>query len=134
MALKDRTRARMKAGLATVVERGEKVQAAALASRGPNPLLWGFLGGMMTRYFFLAVTDRQVVAVPIRGGQPLFAQPRDSVSISEATSHPIFNRVMVRLEDGTDVLFRIHRTWREEFEAFVEALGGTASAGKLQPG
>jgi hypothetical protein len=80
---------------------------------------------MITRYFYLAVTDRRVIAHPMRGGQPLFAEPRDTVSVAEAVPHPIFNRVMVRLPDGTDVLFRIHRTWRDEFEAFVDALGGT---------
>src|SRR6059036_1423974 len=116
MTLKDRTRDKMRGGLAPVLERGEKVRLAVLASRGPNPLLWGFLGGTMTKYFYLAVTDRRVIAQPMRAGQPLFAQPREAVSITEAAAHPIFNRVLVRLEDGTDVLFRIHRTWREEFE------------------
>jgi len=128
VALKDKPKARMMAALGSLMEPGEQVQAATMAIRGPS--LWlvgGILGALLTKYYWVAVTDRRVLAVRMgKTGDVLFSEPRASVKLAQAAAHPVYSKVALQRADGTVVKFRVHRMWREEFDALVAALGGAA--------
>ena len=130
MALKDKPKARMMQALGAMMEPGEHVQAAVMAIRGPSPwLLGGILGALFTKYYWVAVTDRRVLATRMgKTGDVLFADPRGSVTLAQATPHPLYSKLAVKRADGSVASFRVHRMWREEFDGVVSALGGTVPA------
>jgi len=130
MALKDKPKARMMAGLGSIMEPGEQIQAATMAMRGPSVwLVGGILGALLTKYHWVAVTDRRVLAVRMgKPGDVLFSEPRSSVKLAGATPHAIYSTLSIQRADGTVVKFRVHRMWREEYDALVAVLGGAVPA------
>ncbi|MDP9342678.1 MAG: hypothetical protein M3Q23_11430 [Actinomycetota bacterium] len=130
MGLKDKPKAKMLEGLGSIMEPGEQIQAAVMVLRGPS--LWlvgGILGALLTKYYWLAVTDRRVVAVRMgKPGDVLFSEPRASVKLAEATPHAVYSKLAIQRADGTVVRFRAHRMWREEYDSVVAALGGAVPA------
>jgi hypothetical protein len=130
VALKDKPKAQMMSGLNEVMEPGEQIQAATTAMRGPSPwLVGGLLGVLFTKQYWVAVTDRRVLAVRMRKtGEVLFSDPRASVRLSEASPHSVYSKLAIQRSDGTVIRFRVHRMWREEFDRVVTALGGGVPA------
>ena len=81
----------------------------------------------MTKYYWMAVTDRRVLAVLMgKPGEVLFSGPRGSIQLADATPHSIYSTLSIQRTDGSVVKFRVHRMWREEYEALVAALRGAA--------
>ncbi len=128
MALKDKPKAKMMAALGSIMEPGEQIQAATMAMRGPSVwLVGGVIGALITKYYWVAVTDRRVVAVRMgKTGDSLFSDPRASVKLVSATPHPLYSKLSIQRADGTVLKFRVHRMWREEYDALVAALGEAA--------
>jgi hypothetical protein len=128
VALKDKPKARMMEGLGSIMEPGERIQAATFAMRGPSMwLVGGIIGALVTKYYWVAVTDRRVLAVRQgKVGEELFSDPRGSVRLAGASPSPLYSKMSIQRADGSVLMFRVHRVWREEFDQVAAALGEPA--------
>jgi hypothetical protein len=133
--LKDKPKARMMEALGSLMEPGEQVQAASFVMRGPSVwLVGGLIGALVTKYYWLAVTDRRVLAVRAnKSREVLFSDPRAAVKVAETNPNPIYSKLSIQRADGSVVKFRVHRMWRAEYNQLVAALGGAAAGEAATP-
>jgi hypothetical protein len=134
MALrKETTKRQFAEALASMLEPGERVDAASLTKTGPSPwLAQGLIGILMfyvlgARIYYLVVTDRRVVFMQgsFWSGRPKglgHADARASVSVSDVRRRRIWSRLQYRRPDGTSLRLNFHRIWAREMDGVVQAL------------
>jgi hypothetical protein len=132
--------------LPSVLEPGERVEAATYLVSGPSPMwvagIFGVIGMLLlnVRYYFVAVTDRRVIfyAASFWSGRPkglAWADPRGSVSISDVvTDAKLWNHLSyARPGLGKPLRLNVHTFWREEMKAVVAVLTTPPAPGAWMP-
>jgi hypothetical protein len=134
MALrKETTKQQFNEALASVLEPGERVEAAAAVRTGPSPWLAVGVGVLILyalgmRMYYLAVTNRRVIfMVPsFWSGRPRglgHADPKGEVAVSDVRRKGVWSRATYRRPDGTALRLNFHRAWSTEMESVLRALG-----------
>jgi hypothetical protein len=125
------------AAIPSVLEPGEQVQAETLAQSGPSPWLAGLIGWVImliagARYYFIAVTDRRVLFMKasMMTGRPqglAWADPRGGVRVSDVNlTNAVWSKFRYHRPDGKDIRLNVHRFWRDDGQAVVNALTAQA--------
>jgi hypothetical protein len=132
------------AAIPAVLEPGEQIVAQTLSQSGPSPWLTGVIGLVImlvagARYYFIAVTDRRVLFMKASmiTGRPkglAWADPRGSVQVSDVDlNNVVWSKFRYRRPDGKDIRINIHRFWRDDGQAVVNALTGQTQAPTQNP-
>jgi len=127
------------AAIPALLEPGEHVQAETLSQSGPSPWLVGVIGWLImliggARYYFIVVTDRRVLFMKasMMTGRPrglAWADPRGAVEVSDVNlTNAVRSRLRYHRPDGKDIRLNVHRFWRNDGQAVVDALTTQAQA------
>jgi hypothetical protein len=129
-----------------LLEPGEQLAAGAYGASGPNPLwlsgLFGLIGMLVAgvRYYFVWVTDRRVIFMGASmmtsrpKGNVAWADPRSSVSISDATPAATWSWFRYQRPDAAKpIRMNFPRPWREDFAQMTQALSGTTPSAPSVP-
>ncbi len=127
------------AAIPAVLEPGEQVQAETLSQSGPSPWLAGVIGWLImliggARYYFIVVTDRRVLFMKasMMTGRPrglAWADPRGAVEVSDVNlTNAVWSKFRYQRPDGKDIRLNVHRFWRNDGQAVVNALTTQAQA------
>ncbi len=127
------------AAIPALLEPGEHVQAETLSQSGPSPWLVGVIGWLImliggARYYFIVVTDRRVLFMKasMMTGRPrglAWADPRGAVEVSDVNlTNAVWSRFRYHRPDGKDIRLNVHRFWRNDGQAVVDALTTQAQA------
>ncbi|HEX8098569.1 MAG TPA: hypothetical protein VF660_00020 [Actinomycetota bacterium] len=121
------------AAIPGVLEPGERVQAGTFTQSGPSPWLAGLVGWIVmliagARYYYVAVTDRRVLFMKasMLTGRPnglAWADPRGAAQVSDVNlTNAVWSKLRYRRPEGKELRLNIHRFWREDGQAVVDAL------------
>ena len=133
---KETIKAQMETALRSILQPGEQETASVLAIAGPSPWLamgvLGLIGALFTRYYYATVTNQRVIFVGTsrwtqRPKGMAFADPRSSAALESVKPSTLWSVIRYRRPDGSVLRLNVHRIWRQEFDAFVQALGGTVT-------
>jgi len=107
----------------------EDLRGMALGQSGPMPGLFGLVGMLFIKQYFVVLTTQRVIFVrssQLKGSPTAldFEDERDGVR-AEAGAEGRFWSTMTYYGSRT-VKLRYHKIWREEMNVIVHALGGGA--------
>lgn len=130
------------AAISAVLEPGEEAQAETLSQSGPSPWLAGvgpagvigWLNMLIAgdRYYFIVVTDRRVLFMKasMMTGRPrglAWADPRGAVEVSDVNlTNAVWSKFRYHRPDAEDIHLNVHRFWRNDGLAVVNALTARA--------
>ena len=135
---REKIREAVDASIQAQLEPGEQIAAQGLVVKGPSPWLTagilGLIGWMLTKYYFLVVTDRRVLferTTMMWGVKPRAleaAEPRGSVSVVENNPKAVWSKMKIKRGDGTEWKLWYHRIWRDDIQQVVQSLQSPAPA------
>src|SRR5438552_18989807 len=109
---REKIREAVDAVVASHLEPGEQIVAQGLTLKGPSPWLTagllGLIGWLLTKYYFVVVTDRRVLFErttmmwSVRPKALEAAEPRSSVSLVENTPRTLWSHMKIRRGDGSE--------------------------------
>jgi hypothetical protein len=111
---------------------GEQIISGVYAITGPSPWLMnqiGLLGQFFIDYYYVAVTQRQVVFVKMnrisnRPKEIAFTAPLPSVQITDYKRSALWSSFKYNVPTAPKPLrLNVHRIWRQELDALVGAFG-----------
>jgi hypothetical protein len=111
---------------------GEQIISGVYAITGPSPWLMnqiGLLGQFFIDYYYVAVTQRQVIFVKMnrisnRPKEIAFTAPLPSVRITDYKRSALWSSFKYNVPTAPKPLrLNVHRIWRQELDALVGAFG-----------
>lgn len=105
----------------------EAIRGGSLGQSGPMPGLFGLVGMLFIKQYYVALTTDRVVFVRSSqfNGRPIrveFDDPRDAARATHGVDGRFWSTMTYT---GSRTLkLRYHKAWREEMNVIIHALGG----------
>jgi hypothetical protein len=108
----------------------EAVRGGALAQTGPLPGLFGLVGMLFIKQYYVALTTQRVIFVRSSQftGKPVdvdFEDERDAARAERGKDGTFWSTMTYN--GSRTVKLRYHKIWREEMNVVLQALGDAAS-------
>jgi hypothetical protein len=105
----------------------EAIRGGALGQSGPMPGLFGLVGMLFIKQYYVALTTERVIFVRSSqfNGKPMsvdFEDPRESARATPGVDGRFWSTVTYT--GSRKVRLRFHKAWREEMNVIIHALGG----------
>lgn len=122
--------------VAQALQPGEQIISGVYAITGPSPWLMnqlGLLGQFFIDYYYIAVTQQQVIFVKVnrlsnRPKEISFTAPIQSVRISDYNRSSLWSSFRYSVPTAAKPLrLNVHRIWRQELDALVGVFGVPAA-------
>ena len=127
-ARKDVVKEQLTAFVETQLRPDEALRGGALAQSGPMPGLFGLIGMLFIKQYFVALTSERVLFVRSSqvNGRPLrveFEDPRDAARAGHEEDGRFWS--LMTYAGSRTIRLRYHKLWREEMNVILHALGAT---------
>ena len=106
----------------------EDVRGGAMGQSGPMPGLFGLIGMLFIKQYYVVLTSKRVMFVRTSqlSGKPIgidFEDERDRARVDRGVEGRFWN--LMTYTGARTVKLRYHKLWREEMNVVLHALGGS---------